>query len=225
MKPILLFDIDGTLINIKKSFTRELIAEICKELNINPLEIKKYSFAGRTDRDIFYDFVSHHPESENLYIKVKELYLSLMKNHFSDEHADIIDGALEAVQFARENDLETGLCTGNFRESAYYKVEAVGLKGMFEFGGFGCNHEDRKHLPAEAHHDFVKTKGYEPEPGQYIIIGDTPNDIQSAKYFGARSVSVSTGTFGKDELQKHNPDLLIENLTQMIDWMHQTNSI
>ena len=225
MKPILLFDIDGTLINIKKSFTRELIAEICKELNIDPGEIKKYSFAGRTDRDIFYDFVSHLPESEKLYIKVKELYLYLMKNHFSNEHADVIDGAMETVQFARENNIEIGLCTGNFRESAFYKVEAVGLKNVFDFGGFGCNHADRKHLPGEAHQDFMKTKGYEPEPANYIIIGDTPNDIHSAKYFGARSVSVSSGSFGKDQLQKHNPDLLIDNLVQMIDWIHQKNTI
>lgn len=221
MKPILLFDIDGTLLNTKKSFTKEMIAEILRELGMQSLKINNRSFAGRTDRDIFFDLVSAHPEAETLYKEAKQLYLGYMRDHYCSDHANLIHGVAETVQYAQEQGFEIGLCTGNFRESAYYKVEAIGLEGAFEFGGFGCNHSNRNYLPQEAHREFVIMKGYEPQPQQYIIIGDTPNDIESAKYFGARSVSVSTGSFTKNELQKYHPNLLIDNLLLMKEWLHK----
>jgi phosphoglycolate phosphatase len=50
------------------------------------------------------------------------------------------------------------------------------------------------------------------------VIGDTPNDIRCAKYFGARAVSVATGSFSRNQLEKHDPDLLLENLGEVSDW-------
>ncbi len=220
MKPILLFDIDGTLLNTKNSFTKELIYNILKELDLQSLKVNNNSFAGRTDRDIFYDLVSGLPKADSLYEHAKQLYINYMREHYSPEQADLIEGAAESVQFAREQGLETGLCTGNFRESAFIKIEAIGLGDAFEFGGFGCNHSDRNYLPQEAHREFVEMKGYEPQPQQYVIIGDTPNDIRSARFFGAKSVSVTTGSFTKNELLRHEPDLLIDNLIQMQNWLH-----
>jgi phosphoglycolate phosphatase len=168
MKPILLFDIDGTLINVKKSFMSDLIAGILKELSISPDLIKKRSFAGRTDRDIFSELVSFSPLSDELYADVKKLYLAMMEEHFSASDAELIDGASDAVNQALESGLDVGLCTGNFKESAYYKVEAAGFRDVFEFGGFGCHHEDRIYLPEEAHKSYMEVKGDEPEPGSIL---------------------------------------------------------
>ncbi|MCC5907851.1 MAG: HAD family hydrolase [Balneolaceae bacterium] len=218
MKPILLFDIDGTLLNVKKSFMKDLIAEILDELSISPDLIKKRSFAGRTDRDIFSELVSFSPRPNEMYEEAKKIYLQLMNENFSPADAEVIEGAREAVYRALEAGLEVGLCTGNFRESAYFKVEAAGFSDLFEFGGFGCHHEDRIHLPEQAHKNFVDIRGYEPEPQQYMIIGDTPNDIRCAKYFGAKAISVTTGSFNRDQLEKHDPDLLLENLGEVTDW-------
>jgi phosphoglycolate phosphatase len=218
MKPILLFDIDGTLLNVRKSFMKDLIAEILRELSISPDEIEKRSFAGRTDRDIFSELVSFSSAADELYQEAKRMYLELMEKNFSSGEAIVIDGAREAVLSAVDAGLEVGLCTGNFRESAYVKVEAAGFTDLFEFGGFGCNHTDRAYLPQEAHKNFVEVHGYAPEPEQYLVIGDTPNDIRCAKHFGAKSVSVTTGSFNRDQLKKHDPDLLLENLQEVEDW-------
>lgn len=219
MKPILLFDIDGTLMHVKKPFIKKVIAEILYEFEIdpNPLQSNTFSFAGRTDREIFTKLVANRePE---LYIKVKNKYLDYMENHFSGEHTKVIDGAEDVVNFGREAGYRMGLCTGNFRESAFRKIEAAGFGNLFSFGGFGCNHTDRKHLPGEASKDFSKLHGFEPEPHQFIVIGDTPNDIRCAKHFGATSVAVSTGSYTGAELLKTNPDLLISDLRELTDWL------
>ncbi len=219
MKPILLFDIDGTLMHVKHAFTRNLISDILNDFGIrsNPLEDGSYSFAGRTDKEIFTKLISAEKNSSQLYDEVREKYLYYMKHTFSTSDADCIDGAMELVEFGKKEQYQMGLCTGNFRESAFYKVDAAGYQNTFLFGGFGCNHADRKHLPAEASADFENLNGFRPAPDRFVVIGDTPNDIRCAKHFGAISVAVSTGSFTEKELKESAPDILVSDLRELID--------
>jgi len=225
MKPILLFDIDGTLLNVDHSFIKILIKSMMKELNISSPPAQSGSFAGRTDRDIFFELVSESENANELYDEVKQRYLSYMKNHFSSRDVSVIDGAEEILEFAVKENYPIGLCTGNYREAAFIKVENAGFKDIFTFGGFGCNHADRAHLPKEAHEEYSMLSGVRPNPDQYIVIGDTPNDIRCAKFFGAKAVSVSTGSYGDDELIRFEPDLHLRDLRELIDFLPSFNSI
>jgi len=47
------------------------------------------------------------------------------------------------------------------------------------------------------------------------VIGDTPRDIACGKALGARTIAVATGTWGRDELAKHHPDFLIDDLSNV----------
>jgi phosphoglycolate phosphatase-like HAD superfamily hydrolase len=56
--------------------------------------------------------------------------------------------------------------------------------------------------------------GLELQPFQFIVIGDTPNDIACAKHFGARAVAVATGRQQTAEaLLAHEPDALLPDLS------------
>jgi len=220
MKPILLFDIDGTLLHVKKMFMQELIYTVMKDLNLSQNQLSGMSFAGRTDKDIFSEITStitdESKKSEELFSEIKQAYLTVLLKELAPDHVTVIEGALETVYLAVENNLDVGLCTGNFREAAFKKIEAAGLKNIFLFGGFGCHHADRKHLPEAAHLEYVKFKKSEPEKEAYVIIGDTPNDVRSAKYFGATSVAVTTGSFNRKDLLAHKPDRVVDNLQELI---------
>ena len=51
-------------------------------------------------------------------------------------------------------------------------------------------------------------------PEQFIVIGDTPNDIDCARHFGARAVAVGTGRFySNEEILTHNPDEFLPDLS------------
>lgn len=219
MKPILLFDIDGTLLNVDHSFIKFLINSMFEELGLFALPVESRSFAGRTDRDIFYELVSASANADELYHEVKKRYLTYMKNHFSNENISVIDGVAELVDFVVKENYPVGLCTGNYRESAFIKVESAGFKDIFTFGGFGCNHADRAYLPGEAHEEYSMLSGKTPNPDQYVVIGDTPNDIRCAKHFGAKAVSVSTGSYDEKELKRYHPDLHLRNLNELIDYL------
>ncbi len=221
MKPILLFDIDGTLLHIRRDFLLEVIHQILMEFKIPDKILHNQSFAGRTDRDIFSGLVEAANSGQSFYDEVKACYLSIMSEQMMPDHVELLPHAEEVVQQAAGMGIPTGLCTGNFREVAYQKVEAAGMNGLFRFGGFGCRHADRIHLPGEASADYQKVYGSHAPPRRFVVIGDTPNDIRSARYFGARSVGVTTGGYSSAELQKGDPDAVITGLHELTGWLEE----
>ncbi len=221
MKPILLFDIDGTLLKVKRDFLLGVIESILDELNLMEKKALNSSFAGRTDKDIFIELSEKAGGGDHHYELIKQLYVNEMLSGLSIDHVDLIPGAEAAVQYVMENGISAGLCTGNFKEVAFKKVEAAGMKNIFPFGGFGCHHADRIYLPGDARADYSRVYSEDPDPANFIVIGDTPNDIRCARYFGARSVAVTTGGFSAEELQKHSPDLVLDTLSNPDQWLNE----
>ncbi|MDQ5845427.1 MAG: HAD hydrolase-like protein, partial [Acidobacteriota bacterium] len=75
---------------------------------------------------------------------------------------------------------------------------------------------DRRVLPALAADRIRKHLQLDLPPEQFIVIGDTPNDIECAKHFGARSLAVNTGRFYSEaELIACKPDVLIPDLSDL----------
>jgi phosphoglycolate phosphatase len=47
-----------------------------------------------------------------------------------------------------------------------------------------------------------------------LVIGDTPLDIRCARAIGAKALAVATGTFSAPQLEAHQPDWAVENLSE-----------
>ena len=108
----------------------------------------------------------------------------------------------------------SALLTGNIEPAARLKVEITGLAEFFQLpGAFGEDSFDRNDLPALAAQRINEYLGADLQPEQFIIIGDTPNDIACARHFGARVVAVATGrVHSADVLREHAPDALLPDL-------------
>jgi len=108
----------------------------------------------------------------------------------------------------------SSLLTGNLEPAAYLKLQLVGLEHFFQLpGAFGDDSHDRRDLPALAAARLNAYLTLDLRPAQFIIIGDTPNDIACARHFGARAVAVYTGRFdSRESLAAHNPDAMLADL-------------
>jgi phosphoglycolate phosphatase-like HAD superfamily hydrolase len=108
----------------------------------------------------------------------------------------------------------SALLTGNIEPAAYLKVEVAGLAHFFTLpGAFGDESFDRRDLPALAAERINRHLGVELAPEQFIVIGDTPNDVACARHFGARVIGVGTGRVHSfDELRACKPDALLPDL-------------
>ena len=223
--PILLYDIDGTLLNVHSEFIHSIVEEQLTLFDIKKPETSTRSFAGRTDLGIFMELIGDTPNAESLLRTLMSNYEEAMTQKLSPDHLTMHDGALKSVREAVAMQLPVGLCTGNVRNVAMKKVQTAGLHGIFTFGGFGEVSEDRNDLPGEAHRDYKAQFNEQPSPDRYVIIGDTPNDIRCAKYFGARSLAVTTGGFSEKELAKHEPDLIVDSLHDTGSWLSELKFI
>ncbi len=106
------------------------------------------------------------------------------------------------------------MLTGNIEPAAHLKVEAANLAKFFTLpGAFGDESFDRRDLPAKAAERINRHLGAKLLPEQFIVIGDTPNDIACARHFGARVMVVATGRIhSAEELLVCKPDALLPDL-------------
>jgi phosphoglycolate phosphatase len=51
------------------------------------------------------------------------------------------------------------------------------------------------------------------EDRHIVVVGDTPRDIACARAGSAQSIAVATGNFTRGELEKHAPDVLLDDLS------------
>jgi phosphoglycolate phosphatase-like HAD superfamily hydrolase len=217
--PILLYDIDGTLLNVHREFILGIIEDQLSQFDIKKSDANIRSFAGRTDRGIFMELIGDMPNADSLFKMLVSNYSNAMTEHLSREYIQLHEGAVESVEETISMNIPVGLCTGNIRPVAMKKVQTAGLADAFTFGGFGEASEDRNELPGEADRDYRSKFNEKPAPEQYVIIGDTPNDIRCAHHFGAKSVGVTTGGFSETELAAHNPDLIVSTLHNPRSWL------
>lgn len=214
-----LFDIDGTLLHVHSGFMVQLIQQLIKKLGKDDTVMDSESFAGRTDKDIFLRLMQLNEVPESFFPELRELYISDLDSTLTSADVSSINGVKNALNFFDEQKLNVGLLTGNFKESAFIKLNRAGLDSFFDFGAFGCNHTNRNDLPEIAYEYAKASYGTSFEPADLVIIGDTPKDIACAKHFGATSVAVSTGSFSAEALSAHGPDLLLSSLDHPRYWV------
>ncbi len=222
---ILLWDIDGTLIRSKrpgsfKDYTIPMLQEVFGTAGRLP-EMK---VSGMTDLQIVGEALKHegftHEQIRARAPQLRESYMKAMHKFTGngEEVFELLPGAREALQAVSDHPrYHSALLTGNIKPAAYLKMKLVGLAEFFDLpGAFGDDSHDRRDLPTLAADRIREALQVDLAPAQFIVIGDTPNDIDCARHFGARVLAVGTGRFySRAEILAHNPDALLPDLSDL----------
>lgn len=217
MKTLLLWDIDGTLIDSGGAGERGLQLALEREFAIKDT-FSWLDYFGRTDTWITRAILEHHlskatPENIQRFL---DGYLRALPAEMHNPRARILPGVSEIVdQISSKTDIAQGLLTGNLRRGAEIKLGHFGLWAPFPFGAFANDAEQRDDLGpfalrrANEHHSvsFV--------PERVFVIGDTPHDIACGKVIGACTIAVATGRFSGEQLRAHTPTAVFENLADI----------
>ena len=213
--PVLLFDIDGTLLQSHGVGRRSVTAAL-RDLVGDVFDFSDITFSGKTDPQIFrevleaagrhgLDTAGADPD------RFRDLYHAEMTSRLPDATVEALPGAVDVVRRLAGDGAEIGLLTGNIEPIAYDKVARIGLeRGLFPFGAFGSDDADRNALPAVGARRASAHLGREVAPADLVIIGDTPRDIACAHASGATAVAVATGRYDADQLR--DADLVLETL-------------
>lgn len=220
---ILLWDIDGTLMRSArtgafKDYTIPMLEEVFGTAG----RLADMQVSGMTDLQLVSEALRDegftHEDVRERIDYLRERYMTEMRRATGSgtEFFELLPGVRETLEaIAAEPRYRSALLTGNIEPAAYLKMELMGLTQFFDLpGAFGDESHDRRDLPEFAAGRIRQHLGIDFEPQQFIVIGDTPNDVACAKYFGAKSLAVGTGRlYSSEDLLKCEPDAFVPNLS------------
>ena len=212
---LVLFDIDGTLIDSGEAGTRSLDLAF-KELFSVENAFHGISMAGKTDTQIMKEGLLRHGIylNGNL-IRIINTYLQYLKREINNSSKHIKQGIYEILEkLSLMENIKLGLLTGNLEPGARIKLEPFSLNKYFQSGAFGSDDEDRDKLLPVAKSRFEKLYGSKIDFRDCVVIGDTPRDVYCAKPYGAISVGVATGQYPADKLKEAGADYVFENFSE-----------
>jgi phosphoglycolate phosphatase len=220
---ILLWDIDGTLIrSVRAGAFKDYTVPMLEEVFGTAGRLPQMKVSGMTDLQIVGEALKHegftHEDIRERIGHLRQSYMEAMRKATGngDQFFEVLPGVRELLKAVNDHPRYlSALVTGNIEPAAYFKMELVALAEFFPLpGAFGDESHDRRDLPALAADRIRKHLQLHLRPEQFIVIGDTPNDIECAQHFGARSLAVGTGRFYTDEaLLACNPDAFASDLS------------
>jgi phosphoglycolate phosphatase len=221
---ILLWDIDGTLLHstVQGGYKRYFSATMQKVFG-SAGNLDGIMPSGMTDTQIMYEALRDEGFTPERIFARKDELLKVFKQEMTAVLADdgepyeSLAGVHEILaETAKVPNFINALLTGNLSVAAQIKLESIAVWQYFadEPNAFGEISHKRTELAHEAGRLFNQRYDYNFNPQQFIVIGDTPNDIACARDFGAKAIAVATGrNQSREKLIESKPDYLLEDLS------------
>ncbi|MEZ6062054.1 MAG: haloacid dehalogenase-like hydrolase [Planctomycetaceae bacterium] len=216
----ILFDIDGTLLNTggagQRAMERALVEEFCVDFPFEGILT-----AGRTDRGIVSEIFARYgiEDTETERERFRSAYLNRLPECLREQSGLLLPGVVSLLERLAEFEHVTlSLLTGNYAQGAAVKLRHFDLDRFFRRnghspGGYGDQHADRDDVARMAVAALAKAAGRTVDGSEACVIGDTPADIRCARAVGARIIAVATGRYSRQELAAHDPDELLDDLS------------
>lgn len=223
---LILFDIDGTLIDSGGAGVRSLDLAFRKVFSIANA-FQDISMAGKTDTQIIKEGFRKHGISENGQMdEVIDAYLENLREEIRNDRKHTKPCIYEFLdELSLFKDAALGLLTGNLEKGARIKLEPFRLNEYFPSGAFGSDDEDRNKLLPVAVKRFEELLQDGINIQESIIIGDTPRDVECAHIYGALCIGVATGPYSFESLVKAGADYVVNDLTDHMNLLQSLNLI
>jgi phosphoglycolate phosphatase-like HAD superfamily hydrolase len=222
---ILLWDIDGTLIrSVRTGAYKDYTIPVLEEIFGTAGRLADMQVSGMTDLQIVFEALRDAGFSQDDIVERAEVLVSRLTEEArrvtgnGAKFFELLPGVRETLEALDAHPRYlSALVTGNIKPMAHLKMELVGLDQFFTLpGAFGDESHNRRDLPASAAERIRNHLQIDLAPEQFIVIGDTPNDIDCAHHFGARAVAVGTGRFySEEEVLKYKPDKFLPDLSDV----------
>ncbi|MGO9881385.1 MAG: HAD family hydrolase [Solirubrobacteraceae bacterium] len=206
---LLLFDIDGTLLEGTAQLVGEAMSAALREVHgVDTSLIGTHiPTAGRTDgeiaRAILLDAGIAADRIDAFADRVRDRCCEWSARLMPDDlSGTVLAGVRDLLGWlAEQPDVKLALLTGNYEPIARLKMTRAGIGAAFGAGqgAFGSDAEDRTALPAIARYRAGSSQAPHPR-ADTIVIGDTQCDIACARADAVRCVAVATGGNSAAEL-------------------------
>lgn len=212
-----LFDIDGTLLRSRDRTHMDSIAASVREVTGFEITLEGVSVHGNTDTGILREACRRSGIPADELEPQVEAILEAMGQNVADRRDELnlylMPGVQVALRHLAKQGALLGVATGNLETIGWIKLEVVGLRQWFKFGGFSDHFPARAAMVGNAARKARELAG---DKASVCVVGDTPRDIEAARANGLPVIAVATGHFGFDALAEHAPEVCATSLEDLV---------
>jgi phosphoglycolate phosphatase len=215
---LVLFDIDGTLIDTGGAGARSWTWAFEHAFGKPDVDIGKFSSAGMTDpvvaRKTFAETFGREPSGEEL-ARLMAAYLSVLPDYVaSSPDYRVLGGVEDLLPRLSQAGVLLGITTGAMEAGAHAKLGRARLNHFFLVGGYGSDSDDRVQLTRTAVQRGENLLGHSLAQNEVAVVGDTPLDVDAARRAGLVSVAVASGHYSVEELRAADADRVLASLAE-----------
>jgi phosphoglycolate phosphatase len=212
-----LFDIDGTLLRSRDRIHVDSFASSVRSVMGHELVLDGVILSGNTDPGILRDAFRLAQLDEAHWQPHLAHVLETMRRDVLSRRAEMklvkMPGVDEMLAYLESQGAALGVATGNLESIGWLKIEVLGLRRWFSFGGFSDDYELRSDMIAHA----IRQAHRHTSPEVTVcVVGDTPADIAAARANGLPTIAVATGNFTFDQLMEHQPEACATTLAALL---------
>ena len=211
MAELIIFDLDGTLIDSKLDLAHAVNAARA-HMRMSPLEHERiYSYVGNGAPVLIRRVLG--PEIPQADVdRALKFFLDYYRDHMLD-YTTLYPGVAEVLNELRARHRRLAVLTNKPYRISEAIIRGLGLGDHF-FRVYGGNSFEQKKPHPVGIATLMEESGI--EANVTLMVGDSSVDIQTARNAGVRSVGVTYG-FQPETLVTHPPDYLIDRMEQLMD--------
>jgi pyrophosphatase PpaX len=207
MRPAILFDLDGTLID-----SIELILGAARHAFVDfagraPTDEEWRAGIGRPLQTVLREYAPDDAEAARLFGRYREYQL---------EHHDRLvrpyAGIVETVRWLADGGHPMALVTSKADWMAEKALVLVGLDRLIPtiVGCDTCVNHKPHPEPVERALGLLGAS-----PDNALFVGDSPHDVESGRAAGVMTVGVTWGAFTREEMERARADVVIDRVDEL----------
>ena len=202
-----LFDIDGTLLNVRDGVHYYAFHHAVQKIFGVDSHIDGVPVHGSTDIAILRAVLRREGlKDDDFEPRLPEAIAHMgaeVRAGAGGIRPELCPSVPELLQSLQARGKLLGVVSGNLEAIGWTKLEAAGLRSLFQFGCFSDYHELREDI---FRHGIAEVRQRLGPAATVCAVGDTPSDICAAQAAGIAIIALATGVFPAEQLRELHPD-------------------
>lgn len=201
---IIAFDLDGTVIDSASAIVESVNQTFFKFSNFHLSNNEISSTIGRPISELFCKYANNATQLEEM-LKYFRWHLG----EFGHHKTNVFPGIIESINFIRMRDVRVAIATNKNTTLARTVLGKLGLENLFDYI---CGQDITEPKPSPKMLEFIESELKCPV---IAMIGDTRDDVLTAKKHKTISIAISSGAESYKNLLTSRPDYLLNNAIEL----------
>jgi phosphoglycolate phosphatase-like HAD superfamily hydrolase len=214
-----LFDIDGTLLNMRDGVHYNSFHAALREVFGCEGRIDDVPVHGNTDIGILRAALARHAslangDFETGLPRALDIMCTEVERNAGQMRPELCPGISDLLASLRNQGKLLGVVTGNLERIGWRKLECAGIRQYFDLGSFSGAHELREDI---FRHGAQLARQLRGPDTRICFVGDTPADVRAAAHLGLPVIAVATGIYSRRQLAEHTPAVCVGTIEELAE--------